>query len=58
MTVTENKVAKLEKGFQVWDSLTPMERYNKVMVNFTPSERKGVNGLRKMVKYIIDNEIK
>jgi len=57
MTTIENKVAKLEKGFQIWDSLTPMERYNKVMVNFTPAQRKGVNGLRRMVKYIIDNEI-
>jgi hypothetical protein len=34
-----------------------MERYNKVMVNFSPTERKGVNGLRKMVKYIIENGI-
>ena len=57
MTATEKKVAKLEKGYQVWDSLTPMERYNKVMVNFSPTERKGVNGLRKMVKYIIENGI-
>jgi len=57
MTPTENKVAKLEKGFKIWNLMTPMERYNKVMVNFTPAERKGVNGLRKMVKYIIDNEI-
>ena len=39
MTATEKKVAKLEKGFQVWDSLTPMERYNKVMVNFSHTER-------------------
>ena len=57
MTAIETKVAKLEKGFQIWDSLTPMERYTKVMVNFTPAERKGVNGLRKMAKYIIDNGI-
>jgi hypothetical protein len=57
MTATENKVTKLEKGFKIWDLMTPMERYNKVMVNFKPAERKGVNGLRKMVKYIIDNEI-
>jgi hypothetical protein len=57
MTNTENKVAKLEQGYKVWDSLSPMERYNKVMVNFTPDERKGVNGLRRMAKYIIDNGI-
>jgi hypothetical protein len=57
MTTTENKVAKLEKGYKIWDSLSPIERYNKVMINFTASERKGVNGLRKMVKYIIDNGI-
>lgn len=57
MTTTENKVSKLEIGYQIWDSLTPMERYNKVMVNFTPAERKGVNGLRRMAKYIIDNGI-
>jgi len=57
MTNTENKVAKLEQGYKVWDSLSPMERYDKVMVNFTPDERKGVNGLRRMAKYIIDNGI-
>ncbi len=57
MTNTENKVARLEQGYKVWDSLSPMERYNKVMVNFTPDERKGVNGLRRMAKYIIDNGI-
>ena len=50
MTNTENKVARLEQGYKVWDSLSPMERYNKVMVNFTPAERKGVNGLRRMAK--------
>ncbi len=57
LTPTEKKVAKLEDGYKVWDSLSPMERYNKVMKNFTPSERKGVNGLRRMAKYIIDNNI-
>jgi len=57
LTPTEKKVSKLENGYKVWDSLSPMERYNKVMKNFTPSERKGVNGLRKMAQYIIDNNI-
>ena len=57
MTTTENKVLKLEKGYKIWDSLTPMERYNKVMINFTAEERRGVNGFRKMIKYIIDNGI-
>lgn len=57
LTPTEKKVLKLKDGYKVWDSLTPMERYNKVMKNFTPAERKGVKGMRKMVKYIIDNNI-
>lgn len=57
MTTTEVKVSKLEAGYKVWDSLSPLERYNKVMVHFTPSERKGVNGLRRMVKFIIANDI-
>lgn len=58
MTATEKKVAKLEKGYKVWYSLTPMERYNKVMINFTAEERRGVKGMRKMMQFIIDNEIK
>ena len=57
LTATEKKVLFLEEGFKVWDSLSPLERYNKVMINFTPSERKGVNGFRKMIKFIIDNNI-
>lgn len=57
LTPTEQKVLKLEKGYKVWDSLSPMDRYNKVMKHFTPSERKGVNGLRLMAQYIIDNNI-
>ena len=57
LTQTEKKVSKLENGYKVWDSLTPMERYNKVMKNFTPSERKGINGLRRMAQFIIDNNI-
>jgi len=57
LTPTEKKVLKLENGYKVWDSLSPMERYNKVMKNFTPAERKGVNGLRRMVQYIVDNNI-
>ena len=47
LTATEKKVLFLEEGFKVWDSLSPLERYNKVMINFTPSERKGINGFRK-----------
>ena len=57
MSRTENKVSKLEQGYKVWDSLTPMERYDKVMKHFTPAERRGVNGFRKMAQYIIDNNI-
>ena len=57
LTQTEKKVAKLENGYKIWDSLSPMDRYNKVMINFTPSERKGINGLRRMAKYIIENNI-
>ena len=57
MSRTENKVSKLEQGYKVWDSLTPLERYNKVMKHFTVAERKGVNGLRRMAQYIIDNNI-
>ena len=34
LTPTEKKVSKLENGYKVWDSLSPMERYNKVMKNF------------------------
>ena len=57
LTPTELKVAKLENGYKVWDSLSPMERYNKVMKNFTPAERRGVKGMRMMAQYIIDNNI-
>ena len=57
LTPTELKVAKLENGYKVWDSLSSMERYNKVMKNFTPSERRGVKGMRMMAQYIIDNNI-
>ena len=57
MTTLEIKVSKLAKGYKVWDALSPMQRYELVMVNFTPAERRGVNGLRKMAKYIIDNNI-
>jgi len=57
LTKTEKKVLNLEQGYKVWDALTPMERYNKVMKHFTPAERKGVNGLKKMAQYIIDNNI-
>ena len=58
MTAIENKVNKLEEAYKVWDSFSPLERYNKVMKHFTPAERRGINGLRKMIKYISDNEIK
>lgn len=57
MTPTEKRVKKLAQGYEIWDSLSPMERYNKVMVNFTAEQRKGVKGLRKMAQYIIDNNI-
>jgi hypothetical protein len=57
MTTTEIKSAKLKEGYKVWNSLTAIERYNKVMVNFTPEQRKGVNGLRLMAQFIIDNNI-
>tara|TARA_R110000782_G_scaffold15408_1_gene45154 strand:- start:352 stop:546 length:195 start_codon:yes stop_codon:yes gene_type:complete len=57
LTPTEKKVAKLENGYKVWDSLSPINKYNKVMINFTASERRGVNGMRRMVQYIIDNNI-
>lgn len=57
MKTTETKTAKLQEGYKIWDSLTPIERYNKVMVNFTNAERKGVSGLRKMAQFIIDNNI-
>ena len=57
LTPTELKVAKLEKGYKVWDSLSPMERYNKVMKHFTADQRKGVKGMRMMAQYIIDNNI-
>jgi hypothetical protein len=57
MTTLEIKVGKLESGYKVWYALSPMQRYELIMVNFTPAERRGVNGLRKMVKYIIDNNI-
>ena len=57
MTRTELKSEKLKSGYKVWDSLTPIERYNKVMKHFTLEERKGVNGLRRMSQYIIDNNI-
>jgi hypothetical protein len=53
----EEQVLNLKEGYAIWDSLSPMERYNKVMVNFTPAKRKGVNGMRRMVKYIICNGI-
>lgn len=57
MTTTEIKSAKLKEGYKIWDSLTPMERYNKVIKHFTNEERKGVNGLRRMAQFIIDNNI-
>lgn len=57
LTATEKKVLKLKEGYKIWDSLTPMERYNKVMKHFTTKERKGVRGMRKMIQYIIDNNI-
>jgi hypothetical protein len=57
MTTTEIKSAKLQEGYKVWDSLSPIERYNKVMINFSNEDRKGVNGLRKMAQFIIDNNI-
>ena len=57
MTTTEIKSAKLQEGYKVWDSLSPIERYNKVMINFSNKDRKGVNGLRKMAQFIIDNNI-
>lgn len=57
MTTTEIKSAKLKEGYKIWDSLTAMERYNKVIKHFTNEERKGVNGLRRMAQFIIDNNI-
>ena len=57
MTNLEIKVEKLKDAYQIWDSLTPLEKYNKVMIHFTPKERKGVNGLRRMAQFIIDNNI-
>jgi len=57
LTKTELKVSKLENGYKVWDLLSPMERYNKVMKNFTPEERRGLQGMRIMAQYIIDNNI-
>lgn len=57
MTKTEEKVLALEEGYKVWDSLSPIERYNKVMKYFTPKERRGMKGYRKMIQFIIDNQI-
>ena len=53
----QQKSQKVNEGYKVWYSLTPMQRYEKVMVNFTPSERKGISGMRRMAQYIIDNNI-
>ena len=53
----EEKTLRLKKGYDVWLSLTPMERYEKVMVNFTAKQRRGVKGERMMMQYIIDNNV-
>ena len=57
MTTTEIKSEKLKVGYEIWNTLTPMERYNKVIKFFTNEERKGINGLRRMAQFIIDNNI-
>lgn len=41
MTTTEKKVNKLESGYKVWDSMNPIQRYNKVMAHFSAEERRG-----------------
>lgn len=53
----EEKALKLKAGYKIWLSLNPMERWDKVMSNFTAKERRGVKGERLMMQYIIDNGI-
>ena len=57
MTTAQQKAAKVLAGYNVWYTLSPMERYEKVMIHFTAEERKGVAGMRRMAQYIIDNNI-
>jgi hypothetical protein len=57
MTTAQQKAAKVLAGYKVWNVLSPMERYEKVMIHFTAEERRGVSGMRKMAQYIIDNNI-
>ena len=57
MTTAQQKAAKVLEGYNVWYSLTPMQRYEKVMIHFTADERRGVAGMRKMAQFIIDNNI-
>ena len=57
MTTAQQKAAKVLEGYKVWNVLSPMERYEKVMIHFTNEERRGVSGMRKMAQFIIDNNI-
>jgi hypothetical protein len=57
MTTAQQKAAKVLAGYKVWNLLSPMERYEKVMINFTAEERRGVSGMRKMAQFIIDNNV-
>jgi hypothetical protein len=57
MTTAQEKAAKVLSGYKVWNVLSPMERYEKVMIHFTAEERRGVSGMRKMAQFIIDNNI-
>ena len=50
-------INKLKSAYEIWNKMSPMERYEKV-IKFIPAEKlKGVRGLRHCSNYIIDNNI-
>lgn len=48
----------LKSGYEIWNKMSPMERYEKVIKNIPIEKLKGINGLRLCAKYIVENKIK
>jgi hypothetical protein len=43
---------------EIWNKMSPMERYEKVIQYIDVLKFRGVRGYRKCIQYIIDNNIK
>lgn len=47
-----------QQATEIWNKMSPMEKYEKVIQYIDVLKYKGIKGYRKCIQYIIDNNIK